>query len=64
MNLDTDSRPATRLACASIVLMPLLASPLAKLTGLGFGPLFVLPALMLIARALFATRAAGVAARA
>jgi hypothetical protein len=63
-NLDRESNAATRLACASILLMPLLASPLAKLTGLALGPLFVLPALLFTARALFATRAAGVAARA
>jgi len=64
MQLDAQSRPATRLACASILLMPLLASPLAKLTGLAFGPLFALPALVLTARALLATRASAAAARA
>ena len=37
-----DGRPLTQIACAAILLMPLLASPLAKLTGLAFGPLFVL----------------------
>jgi len=64
IDLDPDAKPETRLACAAILLMPLLASPLAKLTGLAFGPLFVLPALMLTARAIFATRAAGLAAHA
>ena len=64
MQLDPERTTATRLACASILLMPLLASPLAKLTGLAFGPLFVLPALILIVRGLFATRASAVAARA
>ncbi|MEJ0078206.1 MAG: glycosyltransferase family 87 protein [Alphaproteobacteria bacterium] len=64
MQLDPEATPATRVACASILLMPLFASPLAKLTGLGLGPLFVAPALVLTARALLATRAAGVAARA
>jgi hypothetical protein len=54
MDLDNEVKPETRLACASILLMPLLASPLAKLTGLAFGPLFVLPALVLTARTLFA----------
>ncbi|MEA2879288.1 MAG: hypothetical protein QOF14_4484, partial [Hyphomicrobiales bacterium] len=56
--------PATQIACASILLLPLLASPLAKLTGLAFGPLFVLPALILTAQAIFAPRAAAAAARA
>jgi hypothetical protein len=64
LSLDTEAKPDTRLACASILLMPLLASPLAKLTGLAFGPLFVLPALMLTARAMFAKRASAAAARA
>ena len=63
-NLDTESKPATQIACASILLMPLLASPLAKLTGFAFGPLFVLPALIVTARATFATPAAAAAARA
>jgi len=64
MNLDTESTAATRLACASILLMPLLAVPLAKLTGLAFGPLFVVPALIPTTRALFATRASVAVARA
>jgi arabinofuranan 3-O-arabinosyltransferase len=64
LQLDPEATPATRFACAAILLMPLLASPLAKLTGLAFGPLFVIPALMLTARGLFATRAGAAAARA
>jgi hypothetical protein len=64
MNLDTASKPATQIACASILLLPLLISPLAKLIGLAFGPLFVLPALIVTARAIFATPAAAAAARA
>ena len=47
-----------------ILLLPLLASPLAKLTGFAFGPLFVIPALIVTARTIFATPAAAVAARA
>ena len=62
--LDSEWRPATQIACGSILLLPLLASPLAKLTGLAFGPLFVLPALILTAQAILAPRAAAVAARA
>lgn len=64
LQLDPERTPATRIACAAILLMPLLASPLAKLTGLAFGPLFVSPALLLTARALLATRAGAAAARA
>jgi hypothetical protein len=64
IDLDPEAKPDTRLARAAILLLPLLAAPLAKLTGLALGPLFVLPALMLTARAMLATRAAGLAARA
>lgn len=63
-NLDTEWKPATQIACASILLLPLLASPLAKLTGFAFGPLFVLPALIVTARAILATPAVAAAARA
>jgi len=62
--LDSEWKPATQIACASILLLPLLASPLAKLTGLAFGPLFVLPALVLTAQAILVPRAAAAAARA
>jgi arabinofuranan 3-O-arabinosyltransferase len=62
--LDGEWKPTTQIACASVLLLPLLASPLAKLTGLAFGPLFVLPALILTAQAIFAPRAAAAAARA
>jgi arabinofuranan 3-O-arabinosyltransferase len=62
--LDTEPTPATQIASASILLLPLLASPLAKLTGLAFGPLFLLPALILTAQAILAPRAAAAAARA
>src|SRR5947209_9307424 len=47
------AKPEAQIASALILLLPLLASPLAKLTGFAFGPLFVLPALMLIARAVY-----------
>jgi hypothetical protein len=53
-----------QIASALILLAPLLASPLAKLTGFAFGPLFVIPALIVTARTVFATPAAAVAARA
>jgi arabinofuranan 3-O-arabinosyltransferase len=62
--LDRDWKPATQIACASILLLPLLASPLAKLSGFAFGPLFVLPALILTAQTILAPRAAAAAARA
>lgn len=38
-------------ACALMLLVPSLAAPLGKLTGLAFGPLFLLPAFALVARA-------------
>jgi hypothetical protein len=37
--------------CALILLVPLAASALVKLTGLVFGPLFILPAFVLAVRA-------------
>jgi hypothetical protein len=61
---DIESTRATQIASTSILLLPLLASPLAKLTGLAFGPLFVLPALILTGQAILAPRAAAAAARA
>jgi len=48
------ARPLTQIACAAILLMPLFASPLAKLTGLAFGPLFLIPALIVTAQMIFA----------
>ncbi|TMJ04086.1 MAG: DUF2029 domain-containing protein [Alphaproteobacteria bacterium] len=58
------AKSEAQIASALILLAPLLASPLAKLTGFAFGPLFVIPALIVTARAVFAARAATVAARA
>jgi hypothetical protein len=58
------AKSEAHIASALILLAPLLASPLAKLTGFAFGPLFVIPALILTARAVFAPPAAAVAARA
>lgn len=49
-----NAKPSTQLSCALILLLPLLASPLAKLTGLALGPLFVIPALIVTARMIFA----------
>jgi hypothetical protein len=40
-----------RVACALMLLLPCLAAPLGKLTGLAFGPLFLLPALAFVAQA-------------
>ena len=47
------ARPAW-VASALLLLLPVLATTLGKLTGLGFGPLFVLPALVLTARMIIA----------
>jgi hypothetical protein len=56
--------PRARIASATILLMPLFASPLAKLTGISFAPLFVLPALTVTARAVLTAPATAAAARA
>jgi arabinofuranan 3-O-arabinosyltransferase len=58
------TRPGTQIAAALILILPLAATPLAKLTGLAFGPLFIIPALIVTARTVFAAPAAAVAARA
>jgi hypothetical protein len=47
------ARQGTQMACALILLLPLLASSLAKLTGFALGPLLVLPALIVTAQAIF-----------
>jgi arabinofuranan 3-O-arabinosyltransferase len=58
------TKPGTQIASALILILPLAATPLAKLTGLAFGPLFIVPALIVTARASLATPAAAAAARA
>jgi arabinofuranan 3-O-arabinosyltransferase len=58
-----DAKPGTHVSCALILLLPLLASPLAKLTGLALGPLFVIPALIVTAQAIFAALPADRAAQ-
>jgi hypothetical protein len=45
------SERAALIACGLILTLPLLASPLQNMTGLVFGPLFLLPGFMLTARA-------------
>jgi hypothetical protein len=54
-----DSYPSERalqIACALLLLLPLLASGLGRITGLAFGPLFILPAFVLAVQAAFAGR--------
>jgi arabinofuranan 3-O-arabinosyltransferase len=46
------SERAAQIACGLVLTLPLLASVLGNTTGLAFGPLFVLPAFILSARAL------------
>jgi len=41
-------------ASALLLVLPLVAGSLAKLTGFAFGPLFVIPALALVAQAILA----------
>lgn len=45
------SERALQSAFALLLLLPLLAAPLGKLTGLAFGPLFLLPAFAMAVRA-------------
>jgi hypothetical protein len=44
-----------QIACALMLLLPMVAAPLGKLTGLAFGPLFLLPAFALVAQVALAT---------
>lgn len=45
------SERALQIACALLLLLPFVAAALARLTGLAFGPLFLLPAFVLAVRA-------------
>ena len=56
------SERALQIACALVRLLPLTAAALARLSGLCFGPLFILPAFALALRAALATRATETAA--
>jgi arabinofuranan 3-O-arabinosyltransferase len=49
------------LGSALILLMPLLISPLAKLTGFSFGPVFIVPVFLIALRMAFAQRRATMA---
>lgn len=54
-----DSARAERLlqiACGLLLILPLVAAALAHLTGIAFGPLFILPAFVLALRLSFAAR--------
>jgi len=62
--MQVSAKDDARVASALILLLPLLASPLAKLTGFAFGPLFVVPALIVTARSALAAPASAAAARA
>jgi hypothetical protein len=62
--MQISAKGDARIAAASVLLLPLLASPLAKLTGFAFGPLFVVPGLIVTARSVLAAPASAAAARA
>jgi len=47
---------ALQVACALVLLLPLTAAALGRLTGLAFGPLFILPAFVLALRSALAAR--------
>jgi hypothetical protein len=57
MQTGEAGKPSVRIACALILLLPLVLAPVAKLTGLAFGPLFIIPALAVTARMIFAAPA-------
>ncbi|HWP17033.1 MAG TPA: glycosyltransferase family 87 protein [Xanthobacteraceae bacterium] len=61
MNTEGAARPDVQIACALILLLPLVMAPLAKLTGVAFGPLFIIPALVVTARMIFGAPAPRVA---
>ena len=61
MNTDRAAKPDGQIACALILLLPLVMAPLAKLTGVAFGPLFIIPALVVTARMIFGAPAPRVA---
>ena len=50
------SERALQIACGLLLLLPLVAAALAHLTGLAFGPLFILPAFVIAVQAAFARR--------
>ncbi len=52
------SERALQIACGLVLLLPLVAAAFARLTGIVFGPLFILPAFAIALRAAFATHAA------
>jgi arabinofuranan 3-O-arabinosyltransferase len=52
------SERALQIACALLLLLPLAAAALARLTGITFGPLFILPAFIMAVQSAFAGRAA------
>lgn len=58
------SERALQIACLLVLLLPFVASGLAKLTGLAFGPLFLLPAFALALRASLRTQETALAAEA
>ena len=62
-NWEGTTKPGTQIASALILVLPLAATPLAKLTGLAFGPLFVIPALIVTAQMIFAALPASAVAQ-
>jgi hypothetical protein len=55
--VETDaSERALQIACGLLLLLPLVAAALAHMTGLAFGPLFILPAFIIALQAAFARR--------
>jgi arabinofuranan 3-O-arabinosyltransferase len=61
--VDTErSERALQIACGLLLVLPLVAAALAHLTGIAFGPLFILPLFIVALQMSFAARGAAVSA--
>jgi len=56
------SERALQISCGLFLLLPLVAAALAHLTGISFGPLFVLPLLIVALQMSFGARGAAASA--
>ncbi|HVZ52661.1 MAG TPA: glycosyltransferase family 87 protein [Pseudolabrys sp.] len=61
--MDERYESALQLSCGLVLLLPLMAAPLGRATGLAFGPLFILPAFIVALRAALAARSSAAALR-
>jgi len=56
------SERALQIACGLLLVLPLLAAALAHLTGIAFGPLFILPLFIVVLQMSFGARGAAITA--